>query len=106
VFNHRGQKILAAIGSPNYIFIVDANTMRFIKKVEVNHPKTLKHLYKNIPCIIGTISPSIDGEKIFIQTTRSFQVLDISSGKSEVILDYFFNHSSSNHMLTSSDTDF
>lgn len=105
VFNHRGQKILAAIGSPNYIFIVDANTMRFIKKVEVNHPKTLKHLYKSIPCIIGTISPSIDGEKIFVQTTRSFQVLDISSGKSEVILDHFFNHSSSNHMLTSADTD-
>lgn len=105
VFNHRGQKILAAIGSPNYIFIVDANTMSLIKKVEVNHPKTLKHFYRSIPCIIGTISPSIDGEKIFIQTTRSFHVLDVSSGKSEVILDHFFNHSSSNHMITTVDTD-
>lgn len=42
VFNHRGQKILAAIGSPNYIFIVDAKDMRFIKKIEVNHPKKHK----------------------------------------------------------------
>ncbi len=105
VFNHRGQKILAAIGSPNYIFIANANSMKYIKKIEVNHPKTLKHLYRDIPCIIGTISPSIDGEKIFVQTTRSFQVIDVSSGKSDVILNHFYNHSSSNHMLTSEDAD-
>lgn len=105
VFNHRGQKILAVIGSPNYIFIADANSMKYIRKIEVNHPKTLKHLYRNIPCLIGTISPSLDGEKIFVQTTRSFQVVDVASGKSEVILNHFYNHSSSNHMLTSEDTD-
>lgn len=105
VFNHRGQKILAAIGSPNYIFIVDANSMKYIKKIEMTHPKTSKTLYRNIPCVIGSISPSIDGEKIFVQTTRSFQVVDVSSGKSEVILNHFYNHSSSNHMLTSTDTD-
>lgn len=105
VFNHRGEKILAATGFPNYIFIADANSMKYIRKIEVNHPKTLKTLYRNIPCIIGTISPSIDGEKIFVQTTRSFQTVDISSGKSEMILNHFYNHSSSNHMLTSTDTD-
>jgi len=105
VFNHRGQKILAAIGSPNYIFIVDAESMKYIKKIEINHPRTLKSLYRNVPCIIGTISPSIDGEKIFAHTTRSFQVIDVSSGKPDMILNHFFNHSCSNHMLTSTDTD-
>ncbi len=105
VFNYRGQKILAAIGSPNYIYIADAKSMTFIKKIAVNHPSTLKSLYRNIPCGIGTISPSIDGEKLFVQTTRSFQVIDVSSGKPDMIINHFFNHSCSNHMFTSTDTD-
>ncbi len=105
VFNHREHKIIAAIGSPNYIFILDANDMKYIKKIELNHPKTIKTLYRNIPCIIGTISLSLDCEKIFAHTTRSFQTIDISSGKPDIIIEHFFNHSCSNHMLTSSDTD-
>jgi hypothetical protein len=105
VFHHRGQKILAAIGFPNYIFIADAESMTFIKKIEVNHPMTSKNPYRNTSCAIGTISPSIDGEKIYVQTTKSFQVVDISSGKSDMIINYFYNHSCANHMLTSSDTD-
>ena len=105
VFNHRRQKIIAAIGSPNYIFFADAVNMQFIKKIEVNHPKNIKNFYRNVPCGIGTISPSIDGEKLFVHTTRSFQVIDVSSGKPDMILNYFFNHSCSNHMLTSTDTD-
>lgn len=105
VFNHRGQKILAAIGSPNYIFIVDAKSMKYIKKIEVNHPGTLKHLYRNIPCVVGTISPSFDGEKIFVHTTKSFQIVDVSSGKSDMVLNHFYSHSCSNHMITSTDTD-
>jgi len=105
IFNHRGQKILAAIGSPNFIFIVDAENMQFIKKIEVNHPKNIKNLYRNTACGIGTISPSIDGEKIFVHTNRSFQVIDISTGKPDMIINHFFNHSCSNHMLTSTDTD-
>ena len=99
VFNHRGQKMLAAIGSPNFIFFANAENMQFIKKIEVNHPN------RNVPCGIGTISPSLDGEKFFVHTTRSFQVIDVASGKSDVILDHYFNHSCSNHMLTSTDTE-
>ena len=105
VFRHRGEKILAAIGFPNFIFIADAKTMKYIKRLEVNHPRTLKHLYRNIPCAIGTISPSIDGEKIYVQTTRSFQAVDIATGKADVIIDHFYNHSCANHLLTSIDTD-
>jgi hypothetical protein len=101
IFHHRGQKILAAIGSPNFIFIADAENMNFIKKIEVNHHITSK----NTPCIIGTISPSIDGEKIYVQTTKSFQMVDISSGKPDMMINYSYDHSCTNHMLTSHDTD-
>ncbi|MCK5346169.1 MAG: hypothetical protein KAR20_22320, partial [Candidatus Heimdallarchaeota archaeon] len=58
VFNHRGQKILAVIGFPNFIFLADANSMEFIKKIELNPPWS-----------IGTIAPSPDGEKIYAQST-------------------------------------
>jgi len=101
VFYHRGQKILAAIGSPNFIFIADAESMNFIKKIEVNHPLASKG---DVPYGIGTISPSIDGERIYVQTTKSFHIVDISSGKSDMILNHSYNHSCTNHMLTSSDT--
>jgi hypothetical protein len=104
VFNHRGQKIIAAIGSPNYIFIIDANSMQFVKKIEVKHLKKIKNSYRNIQCGVGTISPSLDGEKIFVHTARSFQIVDIASSRADMILDHYFNHSCSNHMLTSTDT--
>ena len=99
VFDHRGKKIMAAMGSPNFLFIVDAKAMKYIKKIEVNNPD------KNIPCIIGTFSPSIDGEKIFVHTNRSFQVVEVAKGTSEVVMNHVKNHSCSNHMLTSTDTD-
>jgi hypothetical protein len=104
VFKHRGQRLLAATGSPNFIYIVDADTMKCIKKIEVEHTRSAKHLYKDIPCIIGTISPSIDGESIFVQTTRSVQVVDVASGESKLVLDHFYHHTCANHMLTSSET--
>ena len=100
VFRHRGQKILAAIGFPNFIFIADAETMKFIKRIEVNHPNAPK----SHPWSIGTFSPSIDGEKIYAHTTKSFQTVDIASGESDIILDHSYNHSCANHMLISSDT--
>jgi hypothetical protein len=99
VFKHRGEKILAAIGSPNYIFIAAAENMQFIRKIEVNHTN------RNIPCGIGTISPSLDGEKLFVHTTRSFQVIDVATGKPEMVINHTFNHTCSNHMITSTNTD-
>ncbi|MFH2068589.1 MAG: hypothetical protein ABII89_03895 [Candidatus Omnitrophota bacterium] len=105
VFNHRGRKILAGIGFPNHIFIADANSMKYIKKIRVDHPAGLKARYRNVLCITGAISPSIDGEKIFAQTTKSFQAVDVASGKAEAILTPFYNHPNSNHMLTATETD-
>jgi hypothetical protein len=54
--------------------------------------------------LIGTIAPSPDGEKLFVQTTGSFQVIDIDSGKPDYIRDYFYRHICFNHMVASSDT--
>jgi hypothetical protein len=104
IFNHRSRKIIAAIGSPNFIFTADADSMKLINKIEVNHNRTAKHLYKKIPCRIGTISPSLDGEKLYVQTNKSFQVIDVSTGKPEFVRDLFFMHMCANHMLTSYDT--
>ncbi len=104
VFVHRGRKVMAAMGFPDEVFLIDADHMGFIRKICVQDPRSLKHLYSKKPALIGTISPSLDGEKLFVQTTSSFQVVDVASGRSDYVRDYFFNHSCSNHMLTSSDT--
>lgn len=105
VFRHRGRKVMAAMGFPDEVFLVDADRMSFIRKIRVRDPRSLKHLWSRKPAMIGTISPSLDGEKLFVQTTKSFQVIDLATGEPDYIRDCFFNHSCSNHMLTASDTD-
>jgi len=100
VFNHRGTKIIAAMGSPNFIYIIDALSMQFIKKLEITHPASIKH----VRCGVGTFSPSLDGEKLYIHTNRSFQIIDIASEKPDMIHSHRFNHSCSNHMITTADT--
>ncbi|MBI4430475.1 MAG: hypothetical protein HY587_02040 [Candidatus Omnitrophica bacterium] len=97
VFKHHGQKILAAMGAPNFIFIADAEHMRLIKKIEVKNPYPASY--------IGTFTPSLDGEKLYIQTTRAFQILDLTSGKPDFIRNYDFNHTCSNHMMASRNID-
>lgn len=97
VFKHRGQKILAAMGAPNYIFVADAEQMKLIKKIEIKNPHPNSY--------IGTFTPSLDGEKLYIQTTRSFQILDLASGQPDFVRDYDFNHTCSNHMIASKNTD-
>ena len=98
IFDHRGLKLIAAMGFPDEIFIIDAKNMSFLKKIIVKDPVSLRHLFSKQPAMIGTIAPSPDGEKIFAQTGKSFQVIDIETGQSEYSRDYFFNHSCSNHM--------
>ncbi|MCP4130984.1 MAG: hypothetical protein GY754_08390 [bacterium] len=104
VFMHRGRKILAAIGSPNFIFIADADDLTFIKKIEVTNEKCREHLFRKTPCIIGTITPSLDGEKMYVQSKNSFQIIDIASGKADWRRNYFFTHACTHHMITSNDT--
>jgi hypothetical protein len=104
VFMHRGKKILAAMGFPNFIYLADAQTMKFIRKITVNNPKSYKYFYRKIPCFIGTFSPSSDGERLYVQTTRSFQIIDIESGEPLNNLPLLFNHTAANHMQTTRDT--
>lgn len=96
IFYSEGRKVIAAMGAPNLIFIIDPNKMEFIRKIEINNPNT--------DCYIGTFSPSSDGKKLYIQTTRSFQVANIFDGKAEMIRTLEFNHTCSNHMVLSKDT--
>lgn len=103
-FTHRGRNVIAAMGFPDEIFLIDADNMDFIRKLVVADPCSMKHGYSNAKALIGTISPSFDGEKLFVHTTKSFHIVDIASGQSSCIRDHFFSHSCFNHMLTSNDT--
>lgn len=96
VFRHRDKKLLAAIGAPNFIFIADGNSMEFLEKYEIK-PRG------NVPLIVGTFSPSLDGERLFIQTNRTLTVLEIASGKQETLLEHECHHTCANHMITVQD---
>ena len=88
VFMHRGKKMLAAMGFPNFIYLADPQTMNYMRKITVNNPKSYKYFYRKVPCFIGTFSPSADGERLYVQTTRSFQIIDVESG--EPVSNYAF----------------
>ena len=105
VFMHRGKKILAAMGFPNYIYLADAYAMRFMRKIIVNNPKSYKHFYRKVPCFVGTFSPSSDGERLYVQTTRSFQIIDVATGEPLNSMPLLFNHTAANHMQTICDAD-
>ncbi|MCC6220541.1 MAG: hypothetical protein IT291_04780 [Deltaproteobacteria bacterium] len=92
IFMWQGRKVIAAMGAPNFIFIIDAESMELIKKLEVQNPDP------HIPAYIGTFVPDNTGEKLFVQTTRSFQILDIQGGAAEFMHGYDANHTCSNHM--------
>ncbi len=104
VFMHRGEKVLAAMGFPNFIYLADARTMRFMRKITIANPGSYKYFGRDVPCFIGTFSPSSDGERLYVQTTRSFQVIDLDSGEPLYSLPLFFNHTAANHMQTTTDT--
>lgn len=104
VFMHRGKKMLAAMGFPNFIYLADAQTMKFLRKIIVNNPKSCKYFYKKVPCFIGTFAPSSDGERLYVQTTRSFQIIDVESGEPLTNMPLLFNHTAANHMQTTRDT--
>lgn len=104
VFTHRGKKLLAAMGFPNLIFLADAETMTFLRKIAIQNPASYKYFFRKVPCFIGTFSPSLDGERLYVQTTRSFQVIDVESGAPISSTPLYFNHTAANHMQTASDT--
>jgi len=100
VFMHRGHTIIAAIGSPDMIFIIDARTMKYMKTITIRNNERHTPFYSKKPAIVGTISPSPDGEKMYVQTTRSFQVVDVETGNPDWVKNHFFPRTCSNHMQT------
>ena len=103
VFMHRGKKTLAAMGFPNFIYLADAESMKLIRKITVNHRRSYKTLFGKPPCFIGTFSPSSDGERLYVQTTRSFQIIDVESGEAVNHMPLAYNHTAANHMQTTPD---
>ncbi|MFA5187478.1 MAG: hypothetical protein WC551_13445 [Patescibacteria group bacterium] len=102
VFIHRGRKMIAAMGFPDEILLIDADKMACIWQIKVKEPLHQRCTRADTPAMIGTIAPSPDGAKLFVQTTKSFQVVDVASVQSEYVWASGRYHACSNHMLASS----
>ena len=100
VFLHRGQRVLAAMGFPNFIYIASADTMQAIRKITVSDRTPRGPALRAPPCFIGTFSPSSDGECLYVQTTRSFQVIRVADGVPVGVLPLKHHHTAANHMQT------
>lgn len=100
VFNHRNRTIIAAIGFPDMIFLIDALTMEYIKTLTVGNFRQTLRLDTRKRAVVGTISPSSDGEKLYVQTTRSFQIVDLETGEADMVINHFFIRTCANHMQT------
>lgn len=98
VFRHRGQKMLVAMGFPDEVFLIDAASMQFIRKIRVQ-PR-----HAGNPPMVGTIVPTPDGEKLLAHTTEALHVIDIASGEAEFILNHSHYHTCSNHMIATTNT--
>jgi hypothetical protein len=98
IFRHRGRKLIAAMGFPDEVFLIDTEQMEFVRKIQV------KARHAGQPAMVGTIAPSPDGERLLAHTTDAFHVIDIASGEPELILNHDGYHTCSNHMLASAAT--
>jgi len=96
VFMHRNNKRLACTGFPNFIFLADADSMEFVRKVTIREEDG-----KN--SIVGSLYPSPDGEKIYLITTRSFQIVDVASGNIDHIENLGKIYDPFNHMTSVDD---
>lgn len=98
VFVHGGKKILACTGFPDNVFISDAHSLKLIRRVSIKERS-------GKDSVVGSLFPSPDGEKIFVITTRSFQIIDVESGNVDSIYDVGRRYDPFNHMASVSDTD-
>ena len=55
--------------------------------------------------VLGSLFPSPDGEKVFLITMESFQILDVESGRVEFLYGLGKIHDPFNHMISVNDTD-
>jgi len=104
VFRHRRRRIIAAMGFPDEIFILDAGDMSFIRKIHVTDPRAAGRSRTHRPALVGTVAPSPDGERLFVHTTRSLQVLDLYGGDARCLHVCARHHACFNHMAAIPDT--
>jgi len=93
VFTHRGKSLIACTGFPNYVFFADAESMKYVRKVEVFERSGAES-------VVGSLHPSPDGEKVFLITTGSFQVIDVEGGVVEEVLGLGRIYDPFNHMIS------
>ena len=98
VFVHRGKRLLACTGFPDSVFFADAESMEFIRRVRVREDSGRES-------VVGSIFPSPDGEKIFLITNWSFQIVDVETGKVDSVHNLGRIYDPFNHMISISDTD-
>jgi hypothetical protein len=98
VFLHKKIPLIACTGFPNFIFIADATSMEFIRKVEIKETCGMNS-------VVGSLHPSPDGEKVFLITTRSFQIVDVACGKIDSIVDLGKINDPFNHMTSAATAD-
>ncbi len=97
VFVHRSRRLLACTGFPNYVCLADAETLEFIRKIEVTESCGSES-------VVGSLFPSPDGEKIYLITTGSFQIIDVETGKIDLVYGLGRIFDPFNHMTSVSDT--
>lgn len=98
VFVHRDQKLISCTGFPNFVFIADADSMNYVRKVDIREADGTKS-------VVGSLYPSPDGEKVYMITTHSFQILDVATGEVEHIEELGRIYDPFNHMISVSATE-
>jgi hypothetical protein len=99
VCHHRGRKLIVAMGFPDVVFLIDAETMAFIRTIKVVDGGVTFLSRGRERALIGTIGVSSDGETLFVQTRWSFQMIDLASGEADYQYRHLFSHTCFNHML-------
>ena len=97
-FVHRQRTILACTGFPNLVFLADADSLKLIGKVEVREESGEES-------VVGSLYPSPDGEKLFLATNGSLQIVDVAAGRVESACQLGRIHDPFNHMTSVADTD-
>lgn len=101
-FRCGGRTIIAAMSFPDEIFLIDPATMSWLGKITIVEPPGVAGAGQR--AVIGTMAPSPDGTRLLVQTTWSFQVVDIERGVADVVYCNGRRHSCANHMCVSRGT--
>jgi hypothetical protein len=70
--------------------------MEFVRKISIQETNGKKS-------IVGSLHPSPDGEKIYLVTTRSFQIVDVATGNIDHIENLGKIYDPFNHMTSVGD---